>query len=531
MLTSIDREQRLGFGLQRDVDARIRESIGLLQEIKDPSISEGEIAPEGYLLGLFPRLTRFDRQILPSDVRLVRLPEPVQERLEEARNFYLSLWNSPESVLRRLGQKEREYRPPTAKGSAVMDEYEGSYTAVAFRDLFAEPPAPSLKRQSRTELYKKIEHPIMGEVRMPFALGSVPDVGSVEAYTTAAKAGVLALISRDKVLSDPRKQAQVAAYVLERLRSDPLPSGARPTREHLREFWQITGQPLEAFDENEAMQEYEQALRDYWVSNVFVAIEASEKGISRAELAYQFGVRGVRIYSPESGIEIPQAVAELRAREGFSSKDFKIIAGQVRHVEIAQAAEREGASAIMIGVAGGSQCTTSVKANLPVNTPNFLYRVRDKLNVPIGIEGGGVGTDMIVAAILGASFFSKPWEIGGSLEGAGGGEYALVDANGNYHMLYTGEASRPAKWWGGYIDGLGLPRFVEGEAGERILGSVRDDAAELSIAHNIHRLRGDVATGLAQQHVGSLEEFHQEPAQRIVRATENAIRLSTPYGQ
>lgn len=238
---------------------------------------------------------------------------------------------------------------------------------VSFADLRIASRTPNrAKRQSRTVNYTTQETHIMGRHRIPFALGSVPDVGSALAYITMAQANGLALISRDKVLSDPDRQAFLTKTVIDHLKGVSLPSQILPNDEQLMHFWRIIGSTGE-FNPELAMGMYDEELRQSWIDNVGAAVESSPKALLRAQKLYDAGCRMFRVYSPEGGTEIIDTVKSLRGEFG---KDIKIIAGQVMDVETAQEAQKATADAIIIGVAGGSQCTTSVNADIPVNTPN-----------------------------------------------------------------------------------------------------------------------------------------------------------------
>lgn len=188
-------------------------------------------------------------------------------------------------------------------------------------------------------------------------------------------------------------------------------------------------------------------------------------------------------------------------------------------------AQRAGADALIIGVAGGSQCTTSKNAGIPVNTPNLLYRLRGKVDIPVGVEGGGVGDHLMAAFALGASFLLKPGEIGMSIEGAGG-RYMLQDPDGNYWMLYGGEASDASKWWRDLVDRQGRPQFVEGEPGVRMLAPEK-----YSMTRNINKLKQQTSIGLVFQRASSIAELHRRDCSNIVEVTPEAAQLSGAYGQ
>lgn len=488
-------------------------SVQLIDSITEDSFVDGEV----------PRLSIFDD--LPKGTQLVELTSELTDFLTEERNYDLISWNTPEAFLRRLRVGYQEFEAPVDGESHVMDRLNTDRRVVSFEDLRIAAPVPDRGRHSRKQVHSELEeHNIMGMARLPLGMGSVPDVGSVLGYLTVAQAGCMAFVARDKVLSSEDHQATVVERVIDTLRTIELPPEMLPQERDLQEFWQITERQPGEYSSQVAKDRYIEALRDSWVANVGAAIEASPKGITRAQKLYEAGCRLFRIYSPEGGREIVDQVKEMKRTFGDDPK-VKIVAGQLMDRETAKASADSGADAIIIGVAGGSQCTTSQNAGIPVNTPNLLYDLRGSLEVPIGIEGGGVGNHLMAAYALGASFLLKPGEIGMSIEGAGG-RYMLQDPEKNYWMLYGGEASDASKWWRDLVDDLGRPEFVEGEKGVRMLPQDR-----YSMTRNIRKLRQQIAIGLVFQRAGSIAELHQRDCSNIREVTNNAGSLSVAYGR
>lgn len=509
-----------------DIAGKIKKSLELLSpRIENPEIFNN-ITMEDFVLGVVPRLAPFDLRCLPSDIKLVEIPHDLQERQRQTRSFDLIFWNKPDAFLRRLQAKDKPFNPPGPGNSSTMNRMINEQKIVSFEDLRIETPSPTSTRNSRIKSYQVLEHNIMGRVRIPLAFGSVPDVGSALAYITMAQSNGLVFISRDKVLSDINSQVQIVKTVIDGLREIPLPRELIPNEKQLIDFWRIMQKSAYDFDLSSAKKLYEEELRSSWISNIGAAIEPSPKGIERARSLYEVGCKMFRIYSPEGGLEIPKTASALRYLQEFRGDPcIKIITGQIMDVNTALKAEEEGCDALIIGVAGGSQCTTSVNADISVNTPNLLYQLRGKVNIPIGIEGGGVGTHMITAYALGASFLCKPGEIGISLEGAGG-TFIFQDANDKFWMLYGGEASDSAKWWRDSIDALERPLFVEGESGVRQLSQ-----DQLFMTNNIRRLLERIAIGLVFQRINTLEELHTRDCSNIIEVSQNAAQLSKAYGQ
>jgi hypothetical protein len=236
------------------------------------------------------------------------------------------------------------------------------------------------------------------------------------------------------------------------------------------------------------------------------------------------GAQMIRIYSPEGGLEIPRQTDSVRQLP--EGTDICLVGGQLMDVATAVATESAGADGGLTGVAGGSQCSTAANANIPVNTPHLLYDLRGRLKIPIGVEGGGVGGNLMGAFLLGASFLLKPGEIGVSYEGAGG-KYVFQDSKGDHYMLYGGEASSSSKDWRDLVDTLGRPNFVEGAPGVRKFTD--SDPDNRSLTGNLKRLKQQLAIALVFQRVHNLSEMHQRDCNDIIEGTPEVQELGRPY--
>lgn len=505
------------------IDQKIQESGELLKPwLSDTSI-EIAVTPDNMRLGIIPRLSPYDIAHLPDNARLIKVPEDLKIKLSEERSYDLIRWNNPRRFLDRLKTSNIPFVQPVAGRSRVMDRLASEGKIVGFDNLRIDAPEPQNGRQSRSEVNNGLEINIMGQTRLPFVLGSVPDVGSFLSYVTMAQANGMSFVSRDKILSNVDQQALLIKDVISFLKSVDLPKELYPSEDNLSEFAYISNSVFCTTND------YLDALRNSWVSNVGAAIEASDLGIKRAEELHKAGCKLFRIYSPEGGREIIDTVLGLR--DLFAGEDdVKIVGGQVMDASTALKVEDAGCDALFIGVAGGSQCTTSVNADIPVKTPNLLYDLRGKIKIPIGIEGGGVGTHIMTAFSLGASFLSKPGEIGVSWEGSGG-EYIFSDNptypnSGSYYMPYGGEASISAKWWKDSVDDIRRPKFVEGETGIR---QIQPD--KMSQTGNIKKLRDQLSVGLVFQRADNIQELHKRTCDNIVEVTSEASALSKAYGQ
>ena len=508
------------------VDRKIDESMQLLRD-RDLATTEvlESISPEDYISGEAPRLSPFDIELLPKGTKLRALNQKLLEYLARESSQDRMDWNTPASFLSRLVVSREVFVRPIPGNSRVLDRLNADGRVVGFSNIAIKSPPPQKDRHSRKAIDETIDvHNIMGMARLPIALGSVPDIGSVLGYMTVAQSNGMSFIARDKVLAETDHQVDVVSRVIEGLSSMPIPDSMLPSPVELGKFGEITGMDTRDYSAAGAQTVYIEKLRESWIANVGAAIEASSKGIERAKRLQDAGCNLLRIYSPEGGLEIVQRVEELRGLYDENS-GVKIVAGQMMDANTARDAEVAGADALIIGSAGGSQCTTSKNAGIPVNTPNFLYDLRGKINIPIGIEGGGVGDHLMPAFALGASFLLKPGEIGMSIEGAGA-KYMLQDPDSNYWMLYGGEASDSSKWWRHLVDKQGRPKFVEGEPGLRKL-----PRSQYSMTRNIRKLRDQIAIGLVFQRAHTIAELHQRDCSNIVEVTPEAAQLSYAYGQ
>jgi len=506
------------------IDQKIAASRELLNKYVASWDLISDITAEEFVNGEVPRLTEFDRRHLPDGTLLVALPQEIIDKVMAESSYDRRTWNMPAAFLRRLLVSHQDFVPPVPGNSQVMDRAIKEKRVLSFSDIRVESPEPIGARHSRTSTHEELnEHNIMGMARIPFALGSVPDVGSVLGYVTMAQANGMAFIARDKILSDIDQQVVVVEKVISALQNVELPNDMMPDATELQEFWDIMSLPGDQFKPQNALRRYVEELRASWIANVGAAIEASPRGIERKKRLYEAGCRLFRVYSPEGSLEIIDQTDRLKSSEQDPS--VKYLAGQMMHLSTSIDAEKAGADGVITGTGGGSQCTTSKSTGIPVNTPNLLYQLRGELKIPIGIEGGGVGSNMMQAFALGASFLLKPGEIGMSLEGAGA-RFMFQDPEGNYLMLYGGEASDASKWWRDLVDPLGRPLFVEGESAVRRLAPNR-----YSMTQNINELKHDAANALVFQRKQTIAEVHSQDCSNIVEVTAGAGQLSGAYGQ
>ena len=496
----------------------------------------GQITAQSLLTGEIPRLSPLDEIDSGYDVRLVKIPEGMRLDLARERATHIAELNSPDRFLARLRKSREPFVVPDISNSSLLERLHRDHQVVGFNDLRLESPVPrnGERRVSRTSSEANIEENIAGQARIPIAMGAMPDIGSALAYSTMAMMDGFAFVSRDKVLSDINSQVELVGLVLDTLRTCELPEQMIGegflTEKHLREFWEIM-EFSENFDINLARDRYIIELRESWINNIIPAVEASEKGFERAKKLIDAGVKGVRIYSPEGGWEIIEATERLnnyrneRLREGKGR--FIIVAGQIMHIETALEAEQAGVDVLIIGVAGGGNCITSEKTDIPVNVPSLMHLLRGRVKIPLGIEGGGVGSHLIDALTLGASFVCKSGELI-SLETVGG-KYCLQESakarhgSKQWRVLHSGEASGPSKWWRQLTNTLGQPRFVEGESSYRSFKELR------SMSTIVRELLEAVSDGLVFQRRPSITALHLDGTDRFVQVSDAADRLSSAY--
>lgn len=502
-------------------------------------LARGKDIPTAMIMGEIPLISAHDHRLFPKGTRLIKVPADIKETIHKSEMKDITDWNSPKLFLERLQATKFHPVNPEVK-SPTMERLKTEGHVISFDDLrVSSPSAEGKPRMSRSkEAYNGLlSVSIMGRGRMPLMLGAVPDVASRESYKKAAMAGVMVTASRDKIWGEPKNQAALVRAVINDLRNFSVPNEMQPNLEELKEFWKITKNSSDAFDESSAHDLYEKELKNSWIANVGAAIETSDRAIDRGNLLYEAGCRMFRIYSPEGGHEIVETVNKLRKIPNYEKGSVNIIAGQIMDGITAKAAVDAGCDAIIIGVAGGSQCTTSINADIPVNTPLLLDDLRQRnLGVPIGIEGGGVGSHMMTAIALGATFFSKPGEIGVSL--AGTGDYVFEDPAGQWHVLYGGEASNSAKTWReNSFDSQGRIRFPEGEGGVRVLSKNNgpfdpDDLEDRrSLVRNIERLVFADSVGLVFQRIPTIDDVHTQGPSGVVSVSQNASDLSHPYAR
>lgn len=511
-----------------NLDQKIEESSNILLGNFAPDFPREELTKDNFRSGIIPRLSPYDIPRLEG-TKLVEIPKLLVKELQQERSYDLIRWNQPDRFLFRLKMAKEGFKKPVKGKSKVMKRLAKEGRNVAFDNLGVVAPSPKGERQSRSRIDTHIEINIMGQARIPFALGSVPDVGSHLSYLTMAIAGGMVFMSRDKLLSDIGEQAKLADEVITTLKEMPLPKEMKPNEEQLKEFAEIKG--LKGKTKKILTSLYYKELRQSWINNVGAAIEAEpEKTLERVEHLYKAGVRLFRIYSPEGGMEIIETIKALKEKYK-DDHDLKIVAGQIMDLKTGIKAQKAGADALFLGVAGGKQCTTAIDADLAINTATLLHKMRGKIKIPIGIEGGGVGTHLITAFALGASFLSKPGEIGVSWEGSGG-KYIFEDGQGKYYMSYGGEASVSAKWWKDSLDDIERPRFVEGETGLQRVRKRREryTARNISMTGNIKRLRDVTSNGLVFRRRPSIAELHSEPCDYIREVTDASNAQRQAYG-
>ncbi len=297
------------------------------------------------------------------------------------------------------------------------------------------------------------------------------------AISTMAMAGGFAFIPRDARLADIGAQTALAKESLAMLDDPPFPF-------------------TEGTDAAFATQ--------LWKSNVVGIVEANPyKALKRAESLYNAGVRTVRVYSPEGGIEGVYTVRALRSEFG---DDIEILAGMTTSGANSRQYEEAGADATVLGIGGGGICLTPTEAALGFASVKILHENKKaSLQIPTIVEGG-VGRMTPVVLSLGASAVTKSHALfGGTIEQPGGAHYYIVD--GQRVKPYGGEASdRTRELAHRPVDICGNRLFREGDEAITEL-----DERTASAVDNLWLLQQSLCTALTFARARTVAELHQNP--------------------
>lgn len=424
---------------------------------------------QGLLRTPYDYLTDLGLQMLPTEkiIKTLRL-----------RWFFLEMFNHPYRMhfLKQVSDSPFPKIPKVK--SLVFENAFKTGLSISIGDLGASVEGSSRERVSRTERYAQGPFIKLGkQARIPFVGSASPDVwNSTAAITTMAASHALTAIPRNGVLSDIKRQTDVAKEVfvwLAKLEEQLL--GKRADRK---------------------------IVASHWRNNVMGTLEASEKALIRAESLYKAGVRTFRVYSPEPGRGPINAVKALRKEYG---NKIEIITGMIVDVDQAKEAQEAGADGLTIGIGGGGRCITGVRSGSVIDWPSLLWKLRGEINIPVIVEGGA-SDHVAVTLLLGASGIGVTRVVGGGTIESSGGALFCSDEKGQLYKPYGGEASARTKYLDGKLLPFDIPSFVEGETAKAYMSYVKYVMPTLT--YNLHLLIEDAILAMVFRNVNSISELH-----------------------
>jgi len=434
------------------------------------SKEDGEVYPDQGLLSTpYDYLDYHSTQLLPHK----KVVETLRLRL-----FFLEMFNHPFRLHFLNEINNKKFNPPQKINGTVFDNAISTGLSLSVGDLGASVVGSRKERQSRTHRYAEGPFTKLGKsARMIFVGSDSPDVWNTSvAISTMAASHCLATISRNGIMTDIKRQKQLAVAAF----SD------------LKELKQLILNGRQ--DEKEVYQ--------MWKRNIGAVLESSyDKALPRALELYKVGVRTFRIYSPEPGTEIVKTTKQLRKRFG---NEIEIFSGEVIDVEQAKELQEAGSDGIFVGIGGGGRCITGVRSGSVIDWPMLVWNLRGEINIPVIVEGGA-SDHIAVALLLGATGISTSRVIaGGTIESPGGLLY-FSDSNGKLFKPYGGEASARTKYLEGKVLPFNIPSFIEGETSKSELSFVKH--ALPTMTYNLHLLNEEAILAMVFRNVASLPEL------------------------
>lgn len=424
---------------------------------------------QGLLLTPYDYISYHSLQMLP----LERVVQTLRMRM-----FFLTMFNHPYRMKFLKKVDRAKFSPPPKVKSGVIKRFIGQGLGFSIGDLGAVVVGGDRERVSRTQRYGQGPFIKLGKQARSLFVGSAsPDVwNSAAAISTMAASHCLSAIPRNGLMSDVKRQVDLAAEVFDWLK----------------------------ILEKELLSERKdkKVLSDYWKKNVCGTLPAEqEKALERAIPLYEVGVRTFRVYSPEPGFGLVKTVKALRHEFG---EKIEIFAGQVISVEQAKMLEVEGADGIYIGIGGGGRCITGVRSGSVVDWPELLWLLRGEIKIPVIVEGGA-SDHVATTLLLGASGIGVSRVVaGGTIESPGGALYCS-DKNGKLFKPYGGEASARTKYLDGKILPFNIPAFVEGETTQAWMSYVA--FTHPTLTYNLHLLNEDAILALVFRSVDSIHQL------------------------
>ncbi|OGC92459.1 hypothetical protein A2899_02425 [Candidatus Amesbacteria bacterium RIFCSPLOWO2_01_FULL_49_25] len=409
-------------------------------------------------------------QILPQDILIETL---------RIRRYFLEIFNHPYRLnfLNKVSQS-KFIAPPKIICQPIETAINNGLS-LAIGDLGATPAGSQNPRISRRERYAQGPFIKLGkQARALFIGSSSPDIwNSSAAIATMAASHCLAAIPRNGLLSDIKRQSDVAKEVFQ---------------------WLDETQHELLADRNDRKD-----IAKYWKNNVMGTLEASEEeALKRADSLIKTGVSVFRIYSPEPGTGTIDTVKKLRKYFGHK---IEVFTSFIVDVNQAKKAQEAGADGIFVGIGGGGRCTTGVRSGSAIDWPELVHKLRGEIEIPIIVEGGA--TDHVaVSLLLGASGISVSRAVaGGTIESPGGAMF-LSDAKGRLFKPYGGEASARAKFIEKKLLAFNIPSFIEGETGNAYLNFSKHLFPTLTL--NLHTLTEDATLAMVFKGVANIHELH-----------------------
>lgn len=410
---------------------------------------------------------------------LQMLPQETIIQTLRMRRFFLEVFNHPYRIHHLDLVNAQPFTPVPKVDSIAMEYAQLQGLAISIGDLGSTVIGSEKERISRNERYGQGPFVKLGKQARTFFVGSEsPDVwNSAAAIATMAASHCMSAIPRNGVLSDVRRQADIARESLMWL-------------ENLAE--EILGKRKDRAK-----------VLGYWRKNITGAVEASpDKAKKRADALYDAGIRSFRVYSPEPG---SGAVLTTKALRKHFGNDVEILTGQIVDVKQAKDVEEAGADALHIGIGGGGRCITGVRSGSVIDWPELLWKLRGETNLPIIVQGGA-SDNVATTLLLGASGIGVSRAVsGGTIESPGGALFC-VDDKGHLFKPYGGEASARTKYLDGKLMPFDVPSFVEGETTKASMSYVK--FVYPTLTYNLHLLIEDSILALVFRGAKDIHQLH-----------------------
>lgn len=442
---------------------------------------DGEVYPsQGLLLTPHDYLSYGSTQMLPQEtiIKTLRL-----------RFYLLTLFNHPYRIHYLTKCTSEPFQTIPKVQCKALDNAKNLGLTLSIGDLGASVVGSDKERTGRTERYAQGPFVKLGKQARTFFVGSEsPDVwNSAAAIATMAASHCLTAIPRNGLLSDPKRQADLAKEVFVWLKK--------------MEAYLLADRPDRSI------------IAKHWRGNITGALEASPKALNRAELLYKSGVRSFRVYSPEPGTGAVETVKVIKKE--FGAK-IEIFTGQIVDVDQAKRAQEAGADGLYVGIGGGGRCITGVRSGSVVDWPELLWQLRGEIDIPVIVQGGA-SDHVAITLLLGASGIGVSRVVaGGTLESPGGALFCS-DKDGKLFKPYGGEASARTKFLDGKLLPFDIPAFVEGETTKAKMSYVKFVLPTLT--YNLHLLIEDSILAMVFRNVKSINELHQLNPSPLRRST------------